>query len=351
MKARVFMLAMAIAVTASGTWYFMRGQSGSTIVETTNSNIKEGPALVQNGKNEPAKEHIAQSPAAILWGMKLVNENVSDEDLDRLENLGIRVLEGEWGMDEATPEQVLELLDRLAARDITLIVNLSDEAAWGYHTTGKISPGQKPIWQPLRMEEYVQSIKQHRAIYGYDISYEAGENLPNGDWFRIDESSLRDAADSVRRVDSKRPIIIRMHYWDRLDGDFFSDNPFGPGIADVVILNLYSNYSQDKKTPLLPNMVRDSGAALVRKIRAVDPKVNVWISLAAFKELPLFIRPIAEDLTRDIRETLKIEGVSGVSFFGWGPERYPDTPPGWYLPRDGPDLLKVVASFTNGAEK
>ncbi len=328
MKTSTLITSVLLAISiAGGAWYYLSDSSETQVINSTASN--------------PAS---ASTP--ITWGMKLVNENVSDEDLDSLARLGIAVIEGEWGMDEATPAGALQLLDRVAERKMKLIVNFSDEAGWGYGSEEKTPLDQKPVWQRERVEGYIRLIKHHPAIFGYDISNEAGENLPNGIRYRITETSLKAAVVSVRNMDPTRPIIVRMHYWDKIDGDFTTANPFTSGIADIVILNLYSNYSEDQKTPLIKNMIRDFGKVLVGKIRAVDPKVKIWISLAAFRELPLFIKPTAENLTRDLTEALKINGISGISFFGWGPERYPDEPPGWYLPRDGTDLVQVFSSFT-----
>ena len=115
------------------------------------------------------------------------------------------------------------------------------------------------------------------------------------------------------------------------------------------MLNLYSNFASDGKVALLPNMIHDSGQVLVDKIREVDPEVRIWIALGAFREEPKFIAPTTEDLRRDVTGVLRIDDVENIGFFGWGPERYPDQGVGWYLPRDGKDLLSVIQEFATEA--
>mgnify|MGYP001610870947 CR=1 FL=1 len=302
---------------------------------------KEGTAPAPPG----AVSSVSSTVSPIFWGMKLVNETVSDQELDELQALGLKVLSGEWGMSEATAAEVLSLLSRVEARGMKLVINFSDGAAWGYREDGSDSPRKKPVWQKRKIQRYLKKIYAHPGIYGYDISNEAGENLPNGERFRITLAQLQAAARDVRAIDPNRPILMRMHYWDEEDGDFGARNPFAAGIADIVMLNLYSNYSEDRTTPLLPNMLEDSGQILVDKILAVDPNVRVWLSLAAFQEMPYFVKPSITDLVRDIDAALVITGIESIGFFGWGPERYPEEPPGWYLPRDGVDLLSVIQEF------
>ncbi len=287
----------------------------------------------------------APAVTGISWGMKLVNETVTDAELDTMQELGITILEGEWGMNDATVAEVLSLLDRVHARQMKMIMNFTDEAAWGYQSDGADLRQSAPVWQGEKVKPYVRQLSAHPALFGYDIVNEAGENLPNGDKFRITGAQMRQAASDIRSVDSVKPIVIRMHYWDEADGDFGPANPLPSGAADIVMLNLYSNYTKDGRRPLLPDMVRESGQKLVDKIKAANPDGEVWMSLAAFGEDPLFLQPKAADLDRDISAALLVKGISNISFFGWGPERYPTQGTGWYLPRDGRNLLEVIEKY------
>lgn len=290
-----------------------------------------------------------RTPTAAInmqWGMKLVNETVSDQELDTMRGMGIDVISGEWGMDEAPPADVLKLLDRVAARKMKMVVNFSDGSAWDYAENGQDPPDKRPAWQKEKVISYVKAISVHQGIFGYDISNEAGENLPNGDKYRITSAQIQQASNDIRAVDPKRPILMRMHYWDEMDGDFGTRNPITPGAVDIVMLNLYSNYTEDGQTALLPNMVADNGQKLVDKIRAANPNGEVWISLGAFREEPSFLPPSPSRLEADIQAALNLKGVSNIGFFGWGPERYPNAGPGWYLPRDGQSLLRVIKKYT-----
>jgi hypothetical protein len=259
--------------------------------------------------------------------MKLVNENVSNADLDAMQKLGVNVVGGEWGMDEAKPEAIAKLMDRILARKMKLIINFSDGSAWGYREDGTDSPDKRPVWQSGRIARYVKILMLHPALFGYDISNEAGENLPNGEKFRITLKDMRLAGASIRAIDAKHPLILRMRYWDEYDRDFTEKNPFEKGIADIAMLNLYSNYSENGKQPLLPGMIANDGQKLVNKIKKADPKIKIWISLSAFRENPDFLLPAPDNFKRDLSSTMKIKGISGVGFFGWGPERYPENRP------------------------
>ncbi len=277
--------------------------------------------------------------AGKLLHMKLVDKTITDADLDHIKALGFTVLNSEWGMDAVPPAQLLALLDRFHQRGLRFIVNLSDSAAWGYRPDGNYTADQPPVWQAAKVKSYIERIRHHPAIYAYDISNEAGENLPNGLHIRISLEQMREAAADVRFADRKRPVLIRMRYWDEMDGDFTDKSPFGTDVADIVMLNLYSNYSTDGTRVLLPNMVKDSGKKLVEKILAVDGSVKIWISLAAFRDMPHFIKPAVADIKRDIRAAVAIEGVESIGFFGWGS---PENREGWYLPREGAELLEFL---------
>ncbi len=297
------------------------------------------------------REGVVFSPVSShQWSMKLVNETVSDEDLARIHELGISVISGEWGMDDIGPAEVLGLLDRVQAHQLKIVINFSDGSAWGYAEDGSDTPDQKPVWQTEKVQLYLKQIKHHPAIYGYDISNEAGENLPNGQDIRITSAQLRGAAQDVRAIDPGRPISMRMHYWDAADTDFDWKNPFVSGVVDIVMLNLYSNYTQDGYSPALPTMIADTGQHLIDKIHAVDPYVRIWVALAAFREEPQFVTPSPADLQRDIKAALALKGVDNIGFFGWGPERFPTQGQGWYLPRDGAALLTTIHSFASDEE-
>ncbi len=263
--------------------------------------------------------------------MKLVPIDISDNDLDRLAQAGIKVVGGYHGLEQGA-DKTLVWLDRLEQRGMQAIINLANESSWTDPDT------IYPEWQSDKVVDFVKKIRHHPAIWGYDISNEAGENLVNGYKYgqRITLSQLRQAASDVRQADPQRPLLLRMHYWDDEDGDFGPDNPFAAGLVDVVMLNLYSNYSLDGRKPSLPNMIADSGQKIINKIRQVDPNVKIWLAVAAFAEKPKFLLPAKADLTRDVSAALLLD-IDGLGFYGWGSPLYH-----WYLPRDADYLLSVI---------
>ncbi len=272
-----------------------------------------------------------QKEKNIVKFMKLVPIDISDSDLDRLSQAGIAVVGGYHGLEQGV-DKTLAWLDRLEQRGMKAIINLANESSWTDPNT------IIPQWQRDKVVDFVSKIRHHPAIWGYDISNEAGENLVNGYKYgqRITLSQLQQAAADVRQVDPKRKLLLRMHYWDDEDGDFGWDNPFADNLVDVVMLNLYSNYSLDSKNPSLPNMIADSGQGIIRKIKRVDPNVDIWLAVAAFAEPPKFLLPTQTDLARDVSSALQLD-IAGLGFYGWGSPSYH-----WYLPRDADYLFSVI---------
>ncbi len=272
-----------------------------------------------------------QKEKNIVKFMKLVPIDISDSDLDRLSQAGIAVVGGYHGLEQGV-DKTLAWLDRLEQRGMKAIINLANESSWTDPNT------IIPQWQRDKVVDFVSKIRHHPAIWGYDISNEAGENLVNGYKYgqRITLSQLQQAAADVRQVDPKRKLLLRMHYWDDEDGDFGWDNPFADNLVDVVMLNLYSNYSLDSKNPSLPNMIADSGQGIIRKIKRVDPNVDIWLAVAAFAEPPKFLLPTQTDLARDVSSALQLD-IAGLGFYGWGSPFYH-----WYLPRDADYLFSVI---------
>ena len=295
------------------------------------------PNLPVSEANNPSILH-SSIPS---FSMKLVNEDVTDSELDELRDLGITILSGEWGIDEATVPEMLELLDRTYARGMQWVINLTEGGSWGYKEDGSDPKDQPPVWQRDYIQAYIEQIKHHPGIYGYDISNEAGGELPNGDTYPLTLNQMKEASAHVRSIAPGEPIMIRMHYWDEYDGDFTEESPFEEGIADIVMLNLYSNFTHDRTNVYLETMVENDGQVLIDKVLAVDPDVEIWIALGAFQEFPHFLKPTAEDLERDIKAALKLKNVSNIGFFGWGPERYPNKEPSFTI-QEGLEGLKAV---------
>ncbi len=306
-------------------WRIMTGL-GLGIKDNDLANI---PLAANQFDNPP----LGRKSAPFLF-MKLVPLGISDNDLAYLQRLGIKVVGGSQGIEQGT-EATLAWLDRLQKYNLKAVINLANEASWIGNDPAY------PQWQEKKIKDFIEVIASHPAVWGYDISNEAGENLVSGYKYghRISLSQLREAVRTVKSVDKSRPLLLRMHYWDEEDGDFGWDNPFAAGLVDVVMLNLYSNYSLNGREPSLPNMVSDSGKILIDKIKAVDGQVKIWLSLASFTEPPKFLLLPPADLKRDISSALSLD-IEALGFYGWGSSDFK-----WYLPRDGKGLLQVIEEY------
>lgn len=283
--------------------------------------------------------------------MKGVDLAVSLKDMREMRSAGITVLTTEWGMDEELAP-VQAFLDRAQRAGLKVVMDGGfSDAAWGYDYDQRFPESQRPVWQEALVTEWVSAWKDHPALLGWDIASEDGENLPNGGgsplWPGKSSLSIRQlkkARATVTAADPRHPILLRMHYWDPSPNPFGPGNWFADGIADIVMLNLYSNYSENKRTPLFPEMIPEEGQRVLNDLRRVDPDAAVWIAVAAFEAEThppgYFLKPKASDLRRDTQTVKALSGISGIGFLEWGPQQ--SAKPYWYLPRDGRDLWRVI---------
>ncbi len=340
----IFLLILAILLTG----YQLKekiSQSGGLLatVEKNREPLKNNLAtnsVANLADNNPDNKKIS-SDNYFFWHIKDVPLNITDSELDQIKAWGFKVLLPEWGVADTDVKDVENLLDRLAVRDLKIVLDGGFSAgALGFQDDGSDAENQKPVWQKDKITVWLNELKNHPAVYGWDISNEAGENVPNGDRFKISLLDLKNISREVRSLDKTHPILLRMHYWDEDDGDFGLDNPFDKDLVDIVILNLYSNYSEDGATALLPDMIADSGQILINKIRKIDPAVKIWLSLGAFAELPMFLQPTSVQLTIDHNAAAKLNSFESLGFFGWG-----ESDGDWYLPRDGQDIIKTIRKY------
>jgi len=301
---------------------------------TVNNNINNIP----NKPNEPK-----------IVIMKGVGIHIPQEDFINMKKAGIDILTTEWGMEEDI-KKVEMFLDN--ANDAGLKVVLDggfSHTAWGFTDDDfdNLPKGKLPTWQKDRVQNWIKTFKDHPAVFGWDICNEYGENLPSGvdaknsQWpeTAITLSQLKQARNDVLQIDPDKPILIRTYEWESDEPPFGNHRPFEAGIAEIVMLNFYSNYLEHNKLQW-PDVIEDVGSGCAKAIKEKDPHVKIWISVAAFEDKPSFQRPTVTSLTRDIREALKISNVDGIGFFEWGPPI--DDKHGWHLPETGPDLWEVI---------
>jgi len=215
----------------------------------------------------------------------------------------------------------------------------SGEAEWGYECDDIYSPTQKPQWQKEKVQNWVKKWKGYQSIYAWDISNEAGGVFPNSDkkyYLTVDQ--LQKAYADVKEIDSTRPVIIRMNGWYFYDFDdnFFREgNPFAEKMADIVMVNAYSNVSE-----YFNDFVSTVGKRASTAINKINPSAQTIISLGTWEEPPLWFSPTLAHLEKDYK-AFPQTGAIGVAFFKYGA-------PGseWYLP-DHQELWQKIKDLIN----
>jgi hypothetical protein len=282
--------------------------------------------------------------------MKGVGIDLPQQDFIAMKYAGIDILATEWGMEEDVNRAMVFLAQANAAGLKVVMDGGFSPRAWGFTDDdwGHLPKGKRPVWQKEKVQKWIMALKNHPAIIAWDICNEFGENLPSGagagcpDWpnGRITISQLKQARADVLAVDPTRPIHARMYGWDIGDMPLHVSSLLENRIADIISLNLYSNYL-DKGKLQWPGVIKDGGAYFVDSIKSKAPGTKVWMSVAAF-EYPLFQRPTGSSLSRDMKYALQIDDLDGVSFFCWGPVSQWDGKSNWYLPETGADLWEVI---------
>lgn len=171
---------------------------------------------------------------------------LEQSDFESIHQNGFTIIEGNF--DICADEQEVELfLDR--AHDASLLVILTagaGEAEWGYACDQPVTEGQKPRWEKDKVTAWINQWKNHPALYAWDSSNEAGGNFPNSETADtyLSVEQLREAYQTIKSVDDTHPVIIRMNGWVFYENetDFFNkQNPFAANVADIVMVNAYSN--------------------------------------------------------------------------------------------------------------
>jgi hypothetical protein len=287
----------------------------------------------------------------MVIGMKGVGISLPDKDFVEMKESGIAVLSTEWGMEQDVAS-ARAFLDQAYKAGLKVVMDGGFSAsAWGFTDDDwDILPqGKRPVWQKERVQSWIKTLKDHPAIYAWDICNEFGENLPSGaitgnsEWpgSMVTIEQIRQAKADVKAADPTRPILIRMHGWDMGEMPRYVSAVLDNKIADIISLNLYSNYLVEGKLEW-PDVIAEGGKYYVDAIKNKIPGTSVWVSLAAFEYLDIFQRPTTADIERDIREALLIKDIEGISFFCWGPVDQWDSQDDWYLPKTGRDIWKEI---------
>ena len=290
-----------------------------------------------------------------IYGMKGVGLDLPQSDFIDMKNAGIDILATEWGMEEDVTK-VRKFLDQAQAAGLKVVMDGGfSYTAWGFTDDDwdELPKGKLPVWQKKRVQDWIKALKDHPAIYAWDISNEFGENLPDGadvrgsGWpkGRITTGQLKTARADVLSVDPTRPIHARTYAgWDKGQMPAHVKELLENKIAETISLNLYSNYL-DKGRLEWPTVIQDMGAYYVEDIKKIAPGTVVWLSIGAFEEAGSFQRPTPASLSRDLEYGGQIQGLDGITFFCWGPVSQWDITNNWYLPQNGVDLWTVIKKY------
>lgn len=285
-----------------------------------------------------------------LYIMKGIGIDVPQEDFEAIRAAGIDIVTTNWGIEESV-EEAKEFLDKAEASGLKVVLDGGfSETAWGFTESDwyNLPKGKRPVWQRDKVQSWIEALKDHPAVFGWDISNEAGMNLPSGnraknsEWPKsaITVKQLKQARTDILEIDPDKPILIRMAPWGLNEVSFGASNPFEEGIADIVMLNIYSNYAPGNQI-YSPNIIQENGSEYIEAIKSVDADVKIWVATAVFKEPGIFQRPTVYALARDIENTLKFSHITGIGFYLWGPV-YLGSGETWYLPETGADLWNMI---------
>jgi len=327
--------------------------SGETFADAASQSAKTSKEEAKTEeKTEEAEESldassdaIAVPPAAgsVLAILKDVGEaafgnfGLAESDFRAIKDAGFDVIEGNFDIC-AEDTDVMFFLDSAYAVGLRVILNAgAGEAEWGYPCDGDFDPGMVPTWQKDMVREWVVKWKSHPALYAWDTSNEDGGTFPFGtggvdpdpDWetkYALSAEQLQEAYADVKSFDSSHPVMIRMNGWyfyDYSDNFFRPGNAFGKGVADIVMVNAYSNVDEYFKD-FVSTVLRRAA----RSLYAIDPNVQIVPALGVWEEPPIWVKPTEGELLNDFNQALKAENLLGVAFFKYGAREGSD----WYLP-------------------
>ena len=342
LESKLIITLTLLAVVVFGVAYATRTlqPTDATLQNTQEEQTADEPEKVQATGSSAVAASALGNTFAIL---KDVGEAAYDhfgltqKDFSAIKEAGFDVIEGNFDIC-AGSEDVQYFLDSSYNAGLKVILNAgAGEAEWGYSCDDNFIHEQKPLWQGAKVKQWVATWKGHPALYAWDTSNEDGGTFPFGtggvepdpQWetkFALSAAQLGQAYSDVKSVDQVHPVMIRMNGWYfyDYDEDFFRPgNSFGKNVADIVMVNAYSNVDE-----YFPDFVSTVLLRATRSIYAIDPKVTFIPSLGVWEEPPIWVKPTTAHLTNDYNQALKTENMVGVAFFKYGAPEGED----WYLP-------------------
>jgi hypothetical protein len=285
-------------------------------------------------KSKTENRALTEQPERVLKILKDVGEpmyshfGLRGEDFVLIREAGFDVIAGNFDIC-ASYEDVQFFLDSARAAGLAVILNAgSGEAEWGYECGGEPFSPQKPVWQKQKVVAWVNEWKKHPALFAWDTSNEAGANFPFGSnsELALTLEQLEQAYRDVKQADPGHDVLIRMNGWHFYDNDsnfFRAGNPFGKNVADIVMINAYSNVED-----YYDDFVGTVASRATHAIAVVEPNMNIIVALGAWQELPLWYKPLPLHLKHDYEQAIKNNDLFGVAFFKYGAWAGND----WYLP-------------------
>lgn len=287
---------------------------------------------------EKEEKKIPQEVLPPLLMLKDVGEphledfGLKQSDFEGIKSAGFDVIESTFDIC-ADVEDVTRFLNRAHAAELKVILPAgSGEAEWGYECDESYGREQKPLWQSERVREWVLHFSSHPALFAWDTSNEAGGNFPNE--FMLTPQDLRRAYSDVKNADPKHPIMIRMNGWYfyDFDSDFFrTGNPFGSGVADIVMVNAYSNVEE-----YFPDFVSTVVSRARQSITELAPNTKLIVALGAWEEPPLWHKPPKEQFMLDYQAAKNIPQLQAIAIFKYGAEESD-----WWMPQDYSALWEI----------
>lgn len=269
---------------------------------------------------------------------------LQEKDFELMQSAEINIIEGNFDIC-ATDEDVKYILDKSLEYGIKVIMPAgSGEAEWGYECDEEPYPeDQKPIWSKEKVSAFVNKWKSHEAVYAWDISNEAGSVFPNPTLQNmLTLEQLQTAYRDVKNTDNNHPIMIRMNGWyfyDYEDNFFREGNSFGKDVADIVMVNAYSNV--DEYFPDFVSTVVDRSS---KAIFEVNKDVEIFVALGAWEEKPLWVKPSKGNFNQEIETVKSLDNISGIAFFKYGVDKSE-----WYLPdidNGAADLWEIITALS-----
>lgn len=333
--------------------------SSEDYLKNTNDNSQDLPKselkpIDNQQPKEPAKtepEEVKPETVAKYVALKDVGEpyldrfGLSPADFNRIKEAGIDIIEPNFDIC-ATPSDVVLFLD--GAKDAGLKVIMTagaGEAEWGYPCNEIFGDILKPQWQKDEVQAWVKEWAYHPAIYAWDISNEDGQNFPNAErvgdnWaqegYAVSVAQLQQAYKDVKAADPTRPIMIRMNGWYFYDYDsnfFRTGNAFGPNVADIVMVNAYSNVDE-----YYSNLVATVASRAHDAIRSINPSAKIIVALGAWQEPPMWVKPSLMQFSNDVVQAQKTKDLLGIAVFKYGAEESEE----WWMPRDALELWNFI---------